>query len=144
MHKDVIVSVSGTQFAMNPNEPIEIISIGERYEADGKTYVLYEEVVEDGTDNAEVTKNTIKLGEGRVELIKKGMNNTHMIFEKGKNHMASYNTPLGNLMISIYTKEIFINKKEDAVGVQINYSLDINYSHVSDCKLIIRVVSKSN
>ncbi len=143
MSKDVIVSVSGTQLGVNPNEPIEVIAIGERYESEGETYVQYEEVVEDGPEGAiELMENTIKFGEDCVELIKKGANSTHMVFEKGKNHMASYNTPFGNLMIGVYTKDIFVNRKGDAVGVQINYSLDINYSHVSDCKILIRVVPK--
>lgn len=142
MHKDVIVSVSGTQFAMNQDDAIEIISAGERYETNGKTFVRYEEVVNDGMDMAEVTKNIIKLGDNHVELIKKGANSTHMVFEKGKNHMASYSTPLGNLMIGIYTKEIKTHKEEDWLRIQIEYSLDINYSHVSDCKILIRVVEK--
>ena len=47
MTKDVIVSISGLQMpAEGEAEPVEVITVGDYYQKNGKHYVLYEEVNE--------------------------------------------------------------------------------------------------
>ena len=61
MTKDVIVSISGLQMpAEGEAEPVEVITVGDYYQKNGKHYVLYEEVNE-GFEGS--TKNIIKMQE---------------------------------------------------------------------------------
>ena len=48
-----------------------------------------------------------------------------MVFEKQKN-MTSYQTPYGNIMIGIDTKQIQIDEQDDRIMVTVEYALDMN------------------
>ena len=61
MTKDVLVKISGLQFAEDQdNGPVEIITTGNYYKKNGKHYILYDEVQE-GFDG--VTKSVIKVND---------------------------------------------------------------------------------
>ena len=45
-------------------------------------------------------------------------------------------------MIGLNTTDIQVEERENALKVQVNYSLDINYEHVSECNIIVDVQSK--
>ena len=47
MTKEVLVSVSGLQFAVNSDEVIEVITGGQYFNRGGKQYVLYDEMIEE-------------------------------------------------------------------------------------------------
>lgn len=91
MTKDVLVSISGMheeivavapEIEEDENEAIEVVTPATYYLKNGKHYIVYEEVVE-GTSG--VIKNRIKInGEECVEIVKSGLSNSHMIFEKIK------------------------------------------------------------
>ena len=96
MTKDVLLSISGLHYDVagvteeDENEPIEVITPAAYYFKNGKHYVIYDEVVEGmpGT-----IKNKIRIAEdGKLEIMKSGLANTHMIFEKGKINMTEYET----------------------------------------------------
>lgn len=141
MTKEVLVSVSGLQFAVNSDEAIEIITGGEYYSRGGKQYILYDEMMEEYDG---VSKNTIKFTDGIVDITKKGLTNVHMVFEEKKKNMTYYNTPFGNLMIGLYTNKIQIEEKEEDIRIVVDYALDINYEFVSDCVITIVVKAKQN
>lgn len=70
------------------NEPIEVIAPANYYEKNGKHYVIYDELVEGipGT-----IKNKVRIMDDRkVEIIKSGITNTHMVFEKDKITIRRY------------------------------------------------------
>ena len=73
MTKDVLVSISGLQMAVNEmesndDEPIEVVSAGTYYFKDGKHYIFFEEVAE-GLPG--VTKTQIRLtGKETLEVMR--------------------------------------------------------------------------
>ena len=144
MTKDVIVSIKGLQFESDGDEPVEVISVGQYYYKNEKHYILYEEIIEDEQGNSEVTKNTIKISKDTMEILKKGVNNTHMVFERNKKNLTYYNTPFGQLIIGIDTTGFKVIEDDNAIGVKIRYNLEINYSHVSDCEIVIKILAKDN
>ena len=75
MTKDVILSICGFQFETNGDEPVEVITGADYFFKNGKHYVLYDEMM---PESGEEVKNIIKIEESRVEVIRKGVNNTHM------------------------------------------------------------------
>jgi uncharacterized beta-barrel protein YwiB (DUF1934 family) len=143
MTKDVIVSITGLQFdhsEAGDSEPVEVVTVGEYYLKNDKHYVTFYEVMEGFEGN---TKNIVKISEDALEITKKGVTNVHMMFEKNKKNITSYNTPFGNLMIGILAKDINIKESEDSIEVHVDYTLDVNYEPLADCKITILLKSKN-
>ena len=92
--------------------------------------------------STEPTKNIIKLNEEMLDITKRGVNSTHMLFEKDKKNMSYYNTPFGSMLIGIDAKRIQVNESEDHINVQVDYALEINYEHCADCKITMDIRSK--
>lgn len=139
MKKEVLVSISGLQYEIEKDEAVEVISVGKYYKRNGKHYVLYEEILEDavGTTNC-----TIEISDKKLDIIKRGTNNVHMVFEENTKNTTFYHTPYGDLLVGIYTTLMKVKEEEDKLTVDIEYSLDINYTQVSDCQIQIKISSK--
>ena len=142
MTKDVLIAIKGMQFegAEDPDE-IEVIQRGQYYERNGSHYLMYEEPVEGTT---EVIKNRIKFKEEEVQVAKKGAVNTILTFTKNEKNMTNYATPFGNLVVGIDTRGIALDLQEDKMDIKVDYSLDINYEFLADCKISIVVTALSS
>lgn len=140
MTRDVLITISGVQIADGDNNDVEIITTGDYFQKNGKHYIIYDEVMEGFTG---IVKNTIKIYPEGLDIIKKGIANVHMAFEKNKKSITCYATPFGEMMVGISTNQISIDEKEDQLKVMVDYSLDINYEHVSKCNIKVDVQSKS-
>ena len=139
MTKEVLVSIAGLQFEMENNESLEVITPGEYYCRGNKHYILYEEVYE---EDHSTTKNTIKISDKQIDILRKGTISVHMTFEENKNNITYYNTPFGQLLIGLNTYKIQKKIRENHIEVIINYGLEVNYAHVSDCEIKIVIKSK--
>ncbi|WP_167957117.1 DUF1934 domain-containing protein [Anaerosporobacter faecicola] len=139
MTKDVLVTIAGLQFEIDSEEPIEVITTGQYFLKNEKHYILYDEILD---DTKEVCKNRIKIGKDSVEILKSGASNVHMVFETNKKNLTYYNTPFGSLLIGIDTTKIACKEKEEEIELYIEYGLEVNYSHVSDCKITVRIAAK--
>lgn len=139
MTKDVLISISGMQqLDEQQDDDVEVIIRGDYYQKDGKHYILYEEMLEGFTGTV---KNIIKISPESVDIIKRGIASTHMQFEKNKKNLSCYTTPMGELVIGIQTNKIHIDEAEDKLKVNVEYSLDINYQHASDCNIVLDIQS---
>ncbi|HEX3078591.1 MAG TPA: DUF1934 family protein, partial [Lachnospiraceae bacterium] len=47
-----------------------------------------------------------------------------------------------NLMIGVDTLKIDLEEEVEQILLKIEYVLDVNYSHVSDCSIKLRITSK--
>ena len=140
MTKDVLVKISGLQFAEDQdNGPVEIITTGNYYKKNGKHYILYDEVQE-GFDG--VTKSVIKVNDDFLDVTKKGVTNVHMVFEENKKNITYYNTPFGNLFIGIDAEKIQVEESEENINVNVAYALEANYEHLADCRIQMNIKSK--
>lgn len=141
MKKEVLISIAGLHYGLPGNEgeddPIEIITPASYYQKNGKHYIIYDEVVEGAF---ETVKNTIKItGDNLFEISKSGAASTRMVFEKDKINMTSYQTPFGDLLVGIHTKDMQMDIREDEIDVNIFYALDINNEPLSDCQIKVNV-----
>lgn len=151
MTKDVLVSISGMHeeiVAVAPNvqedenEAIEVVTPATYYFKNGKHYIVYEEVIE-GTSG--VIKNRIKItGDDCVEIVKSGISNSHMTFERNKKNQTYYKTPYGQMLIGVNTRQLQIAEEEDKISVRIEYELDVNHEPMADCKIKMDIVSKES
>lgn len=138
-NKEVLVSISGLQFSNDDKEALEMITVGDYYKQNGRHYVLFDEAMEgfEGT-----THNLIQFSDHMVDITKKGITNVHMVFEEKQKNMTYYDTPFGNLLIGLATSRVDVKEEGDSIDVKIDYSLDINYEFVSDCKISICLKEK--
>lgn len=141
MTKDVILSICGFQFETNGDEPVEVITGADYFFKNGKHYVFYDEMV---PESGEEIKNVIKIEKSRVEVIRKGAQSTHMVFETDKKNMTYYTTPFGQLLIGINTTGIDCREDDLNIETKINYALDVNDNHISDCELTVNIKSKND
>ena len=145
MTKDVLVGISGLQMAVNTmenmdDEPIEIVSAGTYYFKDGKHYIFMEEVAE-GIPG--VTKTQIRIhGKESLEVIKKGVTNMHLIFEKNKTNRCVYQTPFGQLNLGICTSKLVVDETEDTISIYTEYAMDVDCEKLADCTIRIHVKSR--
>ena len=138
MTKDVLITISGVQMLDEEDMDVEMVTRGDYYQKNGKHYILYDEVMEgfEGT-----VRNVIKVSPESVDIIKQGAASTRMQFEKNKKNLSCYTTPLGDLMIGIQANRISIDEGQDHLKINVEYSLDINYQHASDCNISVSVQS---
>lgn len=144
MTKDVILTISGLHYDTfsdqdEENEPIEVITPASYYLKNGRHYIVYDEVVEGipGT-----IKNKIRItGDEMLEIMKSGISNTHMTFEKDKIHMTQYETPYGELMVGAFTRDMKVSEGENRMDIRVSYVLDINGEKVADCNISMNVRS---
>lgn len=139
MTKEVLVYVSGIQQEVDGGEPIVLVTAGTYYYRNGKHYILYEEIDEDG----QVSKNTIKIGPQAVDVIRKGVVGNHMLFEQGKENLTYYDTPYGSMLMGISTSRIsFREKSLSRMELEIDYALSVDGKHMSDCNIQIMITAK--
>jgi len=143
MTKEVLLTISGLHldaYSEEPDEenvPIEVITPATYYLKNGKHYVLYDELVEGMPGSI---KNTIKItGDSKLEMRKSGIANTNMVFEKEKINVTQYDTPYGEMMVGVYTKDIKVDVTDDDIDVSIEYALDVNSEKVADCNIVMNI-----
>lgn len=141
MTKDVLITISGSQQIDGEDGDMEMITTGSCYQKNGKYYITYDEVME-GFEG--VVKNTIKIQPDSMDIIKTGITNVHMTFEKNKKHLTCYSTPLGGLMVGLNTRRIQLDEGENSLRVTVEYSLEINYEHISECNITVDVQPRSH
>ncbi len=139
MTRDVLIRVSGVQMMDGDEDNVEIITTGDYFLRDGKRYIIYNEMMEETGENI---RNTLKITEDKVEILKRGAINAHMVFEKNRKNMTRYVTPVGEMAVGVATTRISLDEQENSLKVLVDYSLDINYNHVSDCTIMVDVSSR--
>lgn len=141
MEKDVLIRVSGIQITEGEGapEPIEVITAGQYFYKGDKHYLRYEEIT---PDEAGTTKNTVKISPEVVDILKKGASNTHMIFQKDERTVSTYQTPFGNLLLGLDTKDITIEESDSALSVEVRYQLELAGQHVANCHISITANEK--
>ena len=149
MTKDVLVSISGLHMDMDAQIPgpdeddvIEVVTPATYYYRNGKHYIIYDEIVEGVSDTI---KNKIKIsGTDSLEIMKSGLSNTHMIFEKNKKNLTYYKTPYGQMLVGENTKNMEISVDEDQIGVKVAYELDVNHEPMADCRINMSIVPRNS
>lgn len=140
MTRDVLIRLSGLQSIDGEEGEVEVITAGDYFLKNEKHYLIYEEVVEgmEGT-----IRNTMKLTPTKLEIRKSGPVSANMVFETDKKSQTHYATPLGEMFVEMTTKRIDFSEEEDHLRVEVEYSLDVNYDHLSECRIVLDVTSRA-
>src|SRR5690554_6244844 len=139
MKKKVWLSIKGQQSIQSEKpEMVELITEGELYHKNRSNYLLYRESEVSGMEG---TTTTVKVDEDQVSIIRLGTTNTHLIFKKGERKYNRYETPYGELVLSIFTKDLNIeyNEEKEPVSIYLDYKLGIEGGQQSQNSLEIQV-----
>ena len=143
MNQDVLVTISGRRLMGMDNEDIELVTPGTYSVQDGWHVVQYEEPME-GINAGPMTENTILIGNGQMQILKKGFANVQMSFLNTSERVTScYSTPFGDFLIGISTRDIAIEEERDRLRVSVDYALDIGDEHLSDCSINVEIASRT-
>ena len=138
--EQVTVRVTGNQFYFHytdtNEEPVEVISAGTMRREEDACVIGYEEAY-DGFQ--EKTQNMVTIGKDRVQIDKKGVVTSSLVFERGKKSASYYTTPFGMMEMGVTTTTLKSDVREDGADIFIAYALIMNGSYVADCTVDIEV-----
>lgn len=81
--------------------------------------------------------------DGAIVMTRTGKYNTELIIEKDRRHTCFYQTPFGELMMGVYTKNIFTDMNENGGSLRFSYTIDFNNDLASENDLDISVAVKN-
>ena len=123
------------------SDNVELITFGKYVKKGGKHYIKYDELDE---NSEKVVKNLLKISENEVELVSRGSKSSHMYFAKGKKNYSFYRTPFGEMNVAVDTYSMDFREEEDCLEITLEYGLEVNREHVSECavKICIEAVEE--
>jgi len=137
--EDVLVGNRGLHTLTGEEEAvddIEVIFPGSARLLGDTWYVQYSEPVE-GTGGE--IRSLIKIREHHMEVTKRGLANTHMVFEEGKKTTTWYETPMGSISLGITATDVTVTQGENSLTARAVYALDVNSQYMTDCAIQINV-----
>jgi uncharacterized beta-barrel protein YwiB (DUF1934 family) len=135
--KNVLITVKSIQtLDENKTDHIELTTKGMFYRKNDAFYIIYDESEITGM---ECTTTTLKIESRRVTLIRMGNINCRQVFVKNEQHTSSYKTHYGNLILTIFPKEVDINLTPRGGRIDLEYELEVGGHHISYNTLHIKV-----
>lgn len=129
------IIIKTKQYDVDGNmDTIELKAYGQVIEKNGSIYIKYNQKEED----MEV-KNTIKISEDCIKVIKTGSVNSTMTFTKGNKHTNKYATPQGIFLIDTKVNDFKISNGEKKLEVHLDYMIEIQNMFAGRNKMIIKV-----
>lgn len=62
-----------------------------------------------------------------------------MVFIEDRDTISYYSTPFGELEVAIHTDRLERRERDNGFQILLEYALEINASHMSNCNVDIRV-----
>lgn len=140
MEENVVIKISGLQVVEDTGDNIEVLATGKHYIKKDKHYLLYDEIEEESQSK---TSNLIKFNNDVVEIIRKGAIGGRLVFEENATKQSLYSTPMGDLLIELFTQEIALNEQQEGnVDLKVKYQIHIDGNKVSDNEIEINAVHR--
>jgi uncharacterized beta-barrel protein YwiB (DUF1934 family) len=139
MKKEVLITIEGLQLGTE-EEAITVQAQGQYHLRNGKHFIYYDEMDDEAKT---VTKCSLKISRNHIELTKKGVGTSRMMFDPSELTDAVYQTPFGSLYFDIQTMSLQIVEAEENIQIALVYSLFNKDIPISDHKLIVRINSIS-
>ncbi|MFI3171535.1 MAG: DUF1934 domain-containing protein [Eubacteriales bacterium] len=146
MTREVLIAIAGTQIEetdseVQDHEAIEIISPATYYFKDGIHYIFFEEVHE---GIAGITRNKIVFKENEyLEVIKKGVTNSTMVFHCNETHVTNYETPFGEMQLGVITHKLHSKLEEHQLDIFAVYELAVDCEPYAECEIKLRIQDRS-
>ena len=140
MTKEVNLIITGYQkYDTHEDNDLKTNVAGEYFFRNHCHYILYEEQAE---GFAQSTKSMLKLKDDCLEMTRKGLVNTTMVFDRKKETSTSYRTPFGEFLLGISTRSLRVVESENTIRAEVEYSLKADGMHMADCRISIQIHAK--
>ena len=140
MDKNVTLTISGLHIGQDGEDNIESKVSAVFFEKNNSKYLLYEEEL---PDFSEKIKNRIKFRDKKVEIIRQGLIDTHMVFDEGKEYVTNYSLPIGNFPISIDTESVEITEAETEIVIDVSYNLKLDKEQDNKSSIRIKIENRN-
>ena len=141
MNDNYLITVTGTQTVDGESDSIEVITSGDYVRDDnGDITVTYPEFAEENPTTR--TDTTVTLRGKILTIERRGEMSSRLMLEKGKRHQCLYETPMGQMLIGIYTDSIKVIASDSGCDIRASYQLDFNQHVVSNNEFHITIKSK--
>lgn len=127
-----IIDIIGTQCIEDEiQDSVTVTTTGDyRVASTGNKFIRYKEYDE---ENPSVFKNTIiKISDRQLTITRSGEYASQLILECNKRHQCHYHTPVGSLIIGVFTKVMDISLNEQGGSIDVAYTLDFDSETVSE------------
>lgn len=123
--REVKLKIKGVQVDIHNEESItEITTEGKYYIKNEAKYYIYDESEVSGMENS---TTTLKVQENKITMIRRGGNDSKLVFEKGKRYKTGYLTPYGVLDLELLTDKLEIDTVDSGKGhLKLEYRLNIS------------------
>lgn len=138
MNKKVIISVKGTQLDMeNEMNRLELVTEGKYYKKNNNYYVTYAETEVTGMEG---TTTTLKISDNTVTLMRFGIVNSQMVFEKGQKHVSYYDTAYGAFTVGVIANEVNVKADDSSAEINIGYQVEVdnNRTGLNNFSIVVR------
>lgn len=136
--KDAVVKITDRHLQDGEEYTCELTTSGSLdFRPDGFT-VVYNETDEE----LKGCKTELKYENGVIVMTRSGKYNTELIIEKERRHGCFYATPYGELMMGVYTKNMFTDMNENGGTLRFSYTIDFNNDLASENDLTVAVAVK--
>lgn len=141
MNDRYIITIVGTQIVDGESDSVEVITTGE-YHEDGDIKTIH--YIEYGSDDPTAKTDTLVTVEGdkRVIIDRHGENSSRLELELGRRHQCAYETPMGQLMIGVFTDGISSTLSPLGGELRASYQLDFYSDVVSNNEFHIMIKEK--
>lgn len=95
-------------------DTIETRVSGKFYQKDDKFYLLYSD---------KESSTTIKIEGQTVSVRRRGAYESHMVYDKQREHEFVYSTPYGKMAMTVVTRDLEINLGENGGYINLRYEL---------------------
>ena len=136
--KDAVVKITDRHLQDGEEYTCELTTSGSLdFRPDGFT-VVYNETDEE----LKGCKTELKYENGVIVMTRSGKYNTELIIEKERRHSCFYATPYGELIMGVYTKNMFTDMNENGGTLRFSYTIDFNNDLASENDLTVTVAVK--
>ena len=135
--KKYLISIVGEQILDGESDKVEVLTTGNYLMKKDHCYIGYKEYEENNPND--YSDNLIKVENDIVTISRKGSTKSQLMLEKGKRHQCVYQTPMGDLMIGVYTKSMKSTLTEKGGTLEVSYTLDFNTDLVSENKFKVTI-----
>lgn len=137
--KDAVVKITDRHIQDGEEYTCELATSGSLdFRPDGFT-VVYNETDEE----LKGCSTELKYSSGTIVMTRTGKYNTELIIEKDRRHTCFYSTPYGELMMGVYTKNLFTDMNENGGTLRFSYTIDFNNDLASENDLTVSVAVKN-
>jgi uncharacterized beta-barrel protein YwiB (DUF1934 family) len=107
------------------------------------------DVADDGTnvikgdeskdESGEMVTTSFRITPSRIKMVRKGTFASVMVFEKGVDHVSTYNTPYGAMDMKVKTQILEVAEEKDHLSAHVKYVLEMDGQETSNSDIKIEV-----